>query len=157
MKSLLTNVASGVKEKIRLTIEYILIGIVLVLGGFAIQLWAQKKNVDMSLAHVQAQLTVSNERIETLNTSLKNVEAVNKRQENTIAQLQKLRKLDSEQLEALNRSLKAAERDYARSKQQLAALRKDDPDVEKYLSTPVPPTLRSLLNSQRAEGAASNH
>lgn len=146
--NLKTEAICAIQSKIRLVIEYGLVAVVITLGGFTIALWAQKKHTDLTLTQVRADLTLSNHKIGVLGSSLKSVQEVNKKQEDTIQELQRLRVLDSETIGSLQAKLQDTIHLRTSEQKKLDQIRNKDEEVDKYLSSPIPARLRNVLVEQ---------
>lgn len=135
------RVAPFVRNKKRLMIEYVLIAVIVASAATVFTLWLQNQKQE-------DKLTTASQTIDGLKDRVKTVEQVNETQEGTIKTLNELREQDALALGGLlSDYTRLSERDKSVQKQ-IADLEKNNEKVRDYLNQPLPPELRSLLESR---------
>lgn len=132
---------SFMKSKKRLILEYLLIAMVVVIGGTVTALWWNKKQVEHKLTQTELQLQTVKNRVDSL-------EYLTSRQEETIQQLSKAREKDADALGGLLDDYRAfTESDY-HMRQRLDSLETKNEEVRDYYIQPIPRQLACLLDPQ---------
>lgn len=132
---------TNVKDKHRLIIEYVLIGLMIAACALALTMWLQRERIEDQLSDVRTKLSTANQRLGA-------VEQVNEGQARTIADLRELREIDSRSLGGLASDYKRLHERDTRLARDINQLEKTDAQVRSYLDEPVPAELSRVLRQR---------
>jgi hypothetical protein len=116
-----------IKGKVRLWIEYALIGLIVVMSGFVVTLWLEKQTMLVSIANMGAELTIIN--------------LVNSTQENTIKDLLIYREQDAAAIQGLLEQETLSDRAINFVNTKLTDLERENEDVRNFLNIDIPSRL----------------
>lgn len=135
---MLALIQSTVKARIRLVIEYALVGAVIVLATTALAAWGGKKKTEVQLARAEVTLTTAQARVATL-------EEIGQRRAETIRELRALRENDSKVLASLIADFKDLTERVTAERAKLGELESGNESVKTYLANAVPLELDCML------------
>lgn len=121
--------------------EYLLIALVVVIGGAVTALWWNKKQVEYKLTQTQLQLQTVKNRVDSL-------EYLTSKQEETIQQLSKAREKDANALGGLLEDYRRFTASDYHMRQRLDSLETKNEEVHDYFIQPIPRQLVCLLDPQ---------
>lgn len=138
-----------IKSKVRLWIEYALIGAVLILLGYATWGWFQRAHLAQEIVQLEGNVREAEARIEA-------VEDVNRQQDKVINTLRGVSELNDTMLQGLSKDMQSL---YGRDQSirtRLASLERNNEAVREYLNSAVPAPVGCVLDKTCAEGDAGD-
>lgn len=150
MSSILGRLFAFVKNKHRLIIEYILIGIIVTTAGLTFTLWLGKLKVENKLAEAKTELAQ-------LTGKVKVLESVNDLQQKSIDDLIKLRAKDSKIMTGLLDQFAGIGKTADEKKKAIKSLGEKNESIAKYLNSIIPDELiNSLCKSGTCADSGAN-
>lgn len=136
----ISNVAmAAVKGKVRLWIEYALIGLLLVTAGFGAYNYVTRLKLDNKVTTLQG-------KVDKAQDELKQVEEINKQQSEALETIRNLNGVNDTMLQGLATDMEALRVRDRTTFTRLAALERSNEAVRKYLNTAVPTPVGCLLD-----------
>jgi hypothetical protein len=127
------------KSKLRLYIEYALIGLLLIVAGFAAYNYTTRLKLDNKVTALQGRVATAEQRVA-------QAEEVNKAQSEALATVERMRTLDSTVLQGLGKALDTINSRDQSVRARLTMLEKSNEAVRSYLNGNVPDPVGCVLD-----------
>lgn len=140
MTNLKSSVWAAIKGRLRLYIEYVVLGSAIICASFALTMYFQNNRLSSVVGRLNTDLGTQAQQITQLRDD-------NEAQQHAIDEVERLRQLDHSTLQSLNDALVDVYTRNARVRDQLKKLEQSNVEVRHYLhDIPVPASVRCLLD-----------
>lgn len=140
---------SALWGRLGLWLGYIAVGIAITLGCAAVWFYHQNNELHDAVGSLKTTVSVQQD-------TLKQLEANNAQQDKAISDLTSMRQVDSAVVSGLLEDYKRINATTSTTKQKIQELEKRNAEVRSYLNTPLPASVRRVLNGEPAPASSTD-